>query len=130
MTADAASRSAHLRSRMKFTAEEDAVLTCLVGKLGADWHQISRLMKDRTPRQCRERYRHYLDPSLDNGPWSASEEALLIRLVSALGPNWVTMRSHFPGRSNTNIKNHWTAMRRADANRHPNPFSIEALLAT
>ena len=87
-------------------------MKALVEKYGTnDWSKIALALGGRTSRQCRERYKNFLQPSLTNGPWTPEEDELLIRLYHQYGPNWVAMhRVHFPTRSNNNIKNHWAIL--------------------
>ena len=101
-----------LPARTKFSPEEDDRLRELVDKYGTnDWAKIALALGGRTSRQCRERYKNFLQPSLVNGPWTPEEDELLIRLYHHYGPNWVAMhRIHFPTRSNNNIKNHWAIL--------------------
>lgn len=101
-----------LPSRTKFCPEEDRRLRELVDQYGTnDWAKIALALGGRTARQCRERYKNFLQPSLVNGPWTPEEDELLIRLYHHYGPNWVAMhRIHFPTRSNNNIKNHWAIL--------------------
>ena len=96
------------RHRCAFTQEEDALLRRLVQMYGTDnWALVSRGMIGRTARQCRERYRSYLMPTLKNGPWTAEEDILLLRLVQMYHNKWVLIASHFDGRSDSNVKNRW-----------------------
>ena len=96
------------RHRVAFTPEEDNWLRHLVQIHGEDnWAAVSSQMIDRSPRQCRERYRSYLQPSLKNGPWTNEEDNLLIHLVSIFHNRWVFIASHFEGRSDSNVKNRW-----------------------
>jgi hypothetical protein len=100
-----------LPSRTKFTRDEDEQLRELVAHLGAaNWSAVSAKMQGRTARQCRERYKYFLHPSLQNGPWTGEEEEMLRNLYSRFGPNWVALKKYFPTRSNNNIKNHWAVM--------------------
>jgi hypothetical protein len=34
-------------------------------------------MPNRTPRQCKERWRNYLDPQINNGEWMADDDQKL-----------------------------------------------------
>ena len=101
-----------LPSRTKFSPQEDQRLKELVAQYGtSDWAKIALALGGRTSRQCRERYKNFLQPCLVNGPWTPEEDELLIRLFHQYGPNWVAMhRRHFPTRSNNNIKNHWAIL--------------------
>lgn len=101
-----------LPSRTKFDKNEDERLRSLVEKYGTDdWARVAVYLGGRTARQCRERWRNFLQPDLINGPWTPEEDRLLIRLYHQYGPNWGIMhRAHFPTRSNNNIKNHWAIL--------------------
>jgi hypothetical protein len=98
-------------SRHKFLKAEDDQLRTLVERFGEkSWTVIASYMRRRTPRQCRERYKNYLSPSVTNRPWSPEEEALLVEKVSQLGQRWAKIACFFDGRSDVNVKNHWTAI--------------------
>jgi hypothetical protein len=89
-----------------FTADEDLRLTELVTTIGIGvWSEIEKLMPGRSARQCRERWNLYLSPEVSNEPWSAEEDAQLIRLFQTIGPNWTIIASNSPKRTANNIKN-------------------------
>jgi hypothetical protein len=94
------------RDKHPFTTEEDARLADLVAQHGENaWHEIERVLPGRTSRQCRERWNLYLSPNVSNEPWSAEEDALLMRLYSVIGPKWTLIGKSFPKRTANNIKN-------------------------
>jgi hypothetical protein len=94
--------------RRKFTPEEDIQLRSLVERLGTKhWEKISRLLPDRTARQCRNRYKNYLLDSLVTNPWTPEEDALLIEKFHQIGPKWVEIGKVISGRSGNNVKNRW-----------------------
>jgi hypothetical protein len=94
--------------RHKFTPEEDLQLRSLVEQLGTKhWDEISRYLPDRTPRQCRNRYKNYLIDSLVTNPWTAEEDAILIEKFHRIGPKWVEIGKLLSGRSGNNVKNRW-----------------------
>ena len=98
-------------TRSRFTPEEDVRLKQIVSTVGTrSWAEVARLLGNRTPRQCRERYKNYLSPELVNGEWTSREERLLERLYADVGPVWAQIAHNFPHRSNVNIKNHWCSM--------------------
>ena len=89
---------------MKWTAEEDAALTKLVGDLGTgEWARIARLLTvniARTRKQCRERWTQQLDAeAADRGPWTEKEKEVLAEAVERLGNRWVEIAKVVPGRS-------------------------------
>lgn len=95
-------------SRNKFSLEEDHNLVKLVQHFGPNnWKRISSLMKDRTPRQCRERYKKYLSGSFSNEPWTPEEDELLLQKYNELGPKWTVIANFFKSRSNINVRNRY-----------------------
>lgn len=92
--------------RRKFTPEEDEKLKRIIAIRGTKkWDDIALLMPGRTGRQCRDRFRNYLDPNLTNGPWTDEEDKILIQKVNEYGQHWNKISVFFKGRSNNNIKN-------------------------
>jgi hypothetical protein len=97
-----------LSPRTKFSQLEDIRLRSLVHSMPrVDWRVIGRLMGNRTPRQCRERYNNYLAPSLRIAPWTEAEESLLVEKFNQLGPKWSQMAVFFNRRSAVSLKNHY-----------------------
>lgn len=99
-----------------FTDEEDSVLTALVISSGANpnWVQIADTINQtfhptegdnkRTPRQCRERYNNYLSGT-NKSPMSESDFVHLKELVDSYGYKWNLFVKHFPGKTETELKN-------------------------
>lgn len=97
-----------------FSFEEDELLLSLVNSLGdkKDWILISFYMKkfnyERSSRQCRDRYVHYLDPKIiNNVPWSPEDDNLLIKTVEKQGKKWKILEKTFPGRSEVALRNRY-----------------------
>lgn len=42
--------------------------------------------------------------------WTQEEEELLEQKFEELGPHWSRMKYYFPGRTDVNLKNHWSSM--------------------
>ena len=99
-----------ITGRHNFTKAEDSRLLKLVEEFGRDWVTVSSHLKTRTPRQCRDRFRNYLDPSLDHREWSEEEDALLEEQVGLYGRRWSVIARVFKNRSEANVKNRWTAL--------------------
>jgi hypothetical protein len=101
----------HPGSRKKFSPEEDDMLRRLVTANGEkSWNEIAAMMRGRTARQVRERYQHYLNPTVNVGSWTPEEDALLLQMFEVYGPQWSILRQFFNSRSCVNIKNRWTTL--------------------
>jgi hypothetical protein len=100
-------------TKVKFTPTEDARLLDLVQQLGTqDWAAISSMMQTRNPRQCRERYKNYLNPELRNDSWTTEEDTLLESKCDELGPKWSRIARFFQNRSDNALRNRWMMLNR------------------
>ncbi|KAH9257767.1 hypothetical protein BASA81_004233 [Batrachochytrium salamandrivorans] len=73
-----------------------------------DWVELCKHIEGRTPKQCRERWKNVLDPSVQRGRWDPSEDNELFRLYSTFGPSWSVISREMHGRRNENmVKNRW-----------------------
>ncbi|KAJ6247000.1 snRNA-activating protein complex subunit 4 [Anaeramoeba flamelloides] len=62
----------------KWSKEEDEMLKKYQRKYTNNWKIISKHLKNRTSKQCRERWKNSLDPNLKKGKWSEKEDQTLI----------------------------------------------------
>ena len=94
------------KRRQKFTQEEDQKLIELVNEHGtSNWVLIASLMENRNPRQCRERWKHYLSVrETRKEPFSPEEDRAISEKFYELGPKWTKIASFLPGRSDIDIK--------------------------
>jgi hypothetical protein len=96
------------RRRVKFEPDEDAKLRNLVAIHGPNaWHEIAKKMGNRNPRQCRERWKHYLSRGSGHPAWTDEEDQLLWTKVLEFGQRWTKLVVFFPGRSDIQIKSRW-----------------------
>lgn len=66
---------------------------------------------DRSVRQCRDRYCHYLDPSIKTDPkWNEDDDSLLLESVNQHGNKWKMMEQIFPGRTEVSIRNRYNLL--------------------
>jgi len=97
--------------RKMFSPLEDFQLRTLVQQYGTNqWKKIADVLPDRTPRQCRERYKNYLAPDIINAPWTRDEDISLKYLYTHYGPKWSIISQYFKTRSEVNVKNRWTSI--------------------
>jgi len=100
-------------AKAKFNTQDDLRLQQIIGEHGdQNWKLIASLMPGRTPRQCRERWENYINPSLNKNPWTDEEDRLLEEKFQELGPKWQIIVTFFNGRSKNGIKNRWSNMQK------------------
>lgn len=106
-------RPSYFTPKIKFTPDEDVLLLNAVKSLGVgDWHVIASRIPGRNPRQCRERWNNYVNPSLISSPWTTKEDEFLLEKYQELGPHWHTIASYFTSRSTNSIKNRFIILQR------------------
>jgi hypothetical protein len=99
-------KASQRKKKDAFSPEEDAKLRDLVADRGTvAWVEISDHLPGRSARQCRERWKLYLAPEVNNDPWSLEEEQRLLNLYFRLGPRWTLIANSFPDRTPNNVKN-------------------------
>lgn len=90
--------------------EEDEVILEFVAKNGdKDWAKLASMLNGRTGKQCRERFKNHLDPTLSKDPWTSDEDDRLISLHEQFGNSWTKLSAFFPGRTDNCIKNRWNS---------------------
>jgi hypothetical protein len=107
------------RTRDKFLPEEDAELRRLVEKHGTTaWDAVASELPNRNPRQCRERWKHYLSSERAKVPWMPEEDRLLFEKMQTVGPRWTRLAAFFPGRTDIEVKTHWMQRFASHSNLH------------
>ncbi|OHT00198.1 Myb-like DNA-binding domain containing protein [Tritrichomonas foetus] len=99
--------------KRKFTQEEDEIVRQLVNEHGPkQWDLIAKSLKNRTARQCRDRWKHYLSPTVSLREWTLEEDRLLLSYTQQFGPQWAALVKFFPGRTDINLKNRFNKLQR------------------
>ena len=101
------------KRRLIFTKEEDSRLTKAVEKYGEDnWELVSSYVGNRTRRQCSERWRKFLSPTVNLSKWTEEEDKLLIEKFKEIGPKWSQISHFFNNRTDVNIKARFVVLQR------------------
>lgn len=101
--------------RTNFTKEEDQKLFDLVmNNPKAKFSVLARELPGKSPRQCRERWNNYLDPTIKKSPWTEEEDNLLREKYNEIGPKWVKIAMHIKNRTHVSVKNRWITLMRKD----------------
>jgi hypothetical protein len=64
-------------------------------------------IKNKSGKQCRERWVNSLCPNIIKGIWSEKEENILFSTQLKIGNKWSVLAKLLPGRSENDIKNHF-----------------------
>lgn len=102
-------------TKKKFTPAEDQYLAYLVSIHGSNnWKRIAWNMPDRTVRQCRERWKYYLEPNINHQVWTKDEDRLLMEKFQEFGPCWARMTNFFRNRTDIDLKNRYHRLERSN----------------
>lgn len=110
------------RKRIPFTPYEDKKLLELVKYYGVDkkyvWDLVSLSMNGRNSRQCRERYKLFLEDGIKRKvQWTKEEDEILLSKYELHGPHWKLMEKYFTGRTSYSIKNRFISLKRKEKNK-------------
>jgi hypothetical protein len=113
-----------------WTRQEDEIIMSYVQKNGTKkWQKLCALLPGRIGKQCRERWRNHLDPSLNHSQWTEAEDERLIDLHRTYGNSWVKIALLMQNRSDNDVKNRWNStLRRLDTGLEaPRPVSLPSV---
>ena len=83
---------------------EDDLLRSLVKENGTTWAVIAEKVPGRTPKQCRERWKHHLDPKIKKSEWTEAEDRIILAQHATLGNKWSKIAKMLQGRTANAVK--------------------------
>ncbi|CAH0479276.1 unnamed protein product [Peronospora belbahrii] len=93
-----------------WSVEEDARLMEMMLKGYDNWRQVSNSIPGRTAKQCRERWRNRLDPTINKAPFTEEEDAVIQQSYEKYGNRWTQIAELLPGRTEDAVKLRWKAL--------------------
>lgn len=90
--------------------EEDSILERMVLQGCHSWSEVSAHIPGRTAKQCRERWRNHLDPSINKAPFTPEEDITIQQAYEQLGNRWTHIAELLPGRTEDAVKMRWKAL--------------------
>ncbi|KAL4101683.1 hypothetical protein PRIC1_005432 [Phytophthora ramorum] len=93
-----------------WSVEEDAMLMEMMLKGYDNWRQVSNSIPGRTAKQCRERWRNRLDPSINKSPFTEEEDDAIQQAYEKYGNRWTQIAELLPGRTEDAVKLRWKAL--------------------
>lgn len=106
------SKSGTLRPGI-WSAPEDELLVSVLKKGIEKWGQIANLLnkemhkglKIRTGKQCKERWNNYLNPDVNRGSWTESEDITALECYKIHGNKWSVIAKSINNRTESSVKN-------------------------
>lgn len=94
--------------KSKFTEQDDEKLKSLVSVLGMNaWKEIASNFRNKTAKQCKNRWNNYINPSLKHDSWTEIEDQIIIEKFLELGSRWTKIQTYLPNRSPNDIRYRW-----------------------
>eukprot|EP00826_Nyctotherus_ovalis_P025891 TRINITY_DN2010_c0_g1_i15.p1 TRINITY_DN2010_c0_g1~~TRINITY_DN2010_c0_g1_i15.p1 ORF type:complete len:387 (+),score=47.26 TRINITY_DN2010_c0_g1_i15:1152-2312(+) len=106
-------KKSNSKQRGVWSEKENELLGKLVQQKGRkDWGNIAELLNEqcggrKSGKQCRERFRNYVNPELEKSEWKSNEKLLFAILHQVYGNQWTSISKHLNSRSDIVIKNYF-----------------------
>lgn len=79
-----------------------------------NWAKISLKIPGRNAKQCRERWFLNLDPSINRGPWTEQEDAMLLHFHKEYNGRWSLIAKELVGRTENSVKTRFHSLQRRE----------------
>lgn len=79
-----------------------------------NWAKISLKIPGRNAKQCRERWFLNLDPSINRGPWTEEEDAMLLHYHREFNGRWSLIAKELVGRTENSVKTRFHSLQRRE----------------
>lgn len=76
------------------------------------WSKVAQRVTNRTSKACRERWKGYLDPTVNRGPWKPEEDDYLVKTHALVGNQWAQISRGLSGRTADQIKTRHQSLER------------------
>uniref|UniRef100_A0AAV1UT02 Uncharacterized protein n=1 Tax=Peronospora matthiolae TaxID=2874970 RepID=A0AAV1UT02_9STRA len=90
--------------------EEDSTLEHMVLQGCHSWGEVATYIPGRTAKQCRERWRNHLDPSINKFPFTLEEDKVIQDGFRNMGNRWTQIAELLPGRTEDAVKMRWKVL--------------------
>ncbi|GAB9465442.1 Myb-like dna-binding protein [Globisporangium polare] len=90
--------------------EEDSILERMVLQGCHSWGEVAAHIPGRTAKQCRERWRNHLDPSINKAPFTPEEDFTIQQAFENYGNRWTQIAELLPGRTEDAVKLRWKSL--------------------
>lgn len=95
----------------RWTKEEDDILLNLIKTYGHCWARISKIMRNRSGKQIKNRYDENLSPGIKKDKFSIAEDETIIKLYDTFNNNWSKYLNYLPTRSVKVIKRRYLRLK-------------------
>ncbi|OQS07543.1 myb-like DNA-binding protein [Thraustotheca clavata] len=101
--------------------EDEALIKLVQGEVSVVWSDISKNIPGRTAKQCRERWKNHLDPSINKNPYKTEEDLILLNAFEELGNRWTQIAELLPGRTEDSVKARYKVLNPNHEKNKPKP---------
>lgn len=108
---------------LPWTDDEDEKLKELVELYGKkNWAKIAKKLgsehniQKRKGKHCRERWYNHLNPELNKGEWTFTEDIFILKEQLELGNKWSVISKKLKGRTENAVKNRWNCLIKSQKN--------------